>query len=148
MILGASTCSWASLNVCLNHQCLLTTLEEAIVSSFVPKVCYTALDVIGDIGSTLGASYSSSIIGMGSWDFLDANSSSNFTSLLTCMPYYQSSTTLYKDHSPWVLIYCHYLVDWWTSICKVEASKIPNPLLQNSFHCNVDLLVVSSYFVM
>ena len=26
-----------------------------------------------------------------------------------CKPYYQSSTTLHKDHSTWVLIYCPYL---------------------------------------
>ena len=66
----------------------------------------------------------------------------------TCKTYYQTYTRFYKDHSTWVLIYCPYLVSWGTSVCKVATSKIPNPLHQNSFHYNVDLLIVSSCFLM
>ena len=66
----------------------------------------------------------------------------------TCKPYYEHSLALYKDPSTWVLIYYPYLVAWQTSICKVAVSKLPNPFLQNSFQCNVDVLVVSSYFFM
>ena len=65
---------------------------------------------------------------------------------LPCKPYYLSSPKPYKDHSTWVLIYCLYLVSWGESICKVVASKIPNPLFQNSFRYDVYLLVVSSCF--
>ena len=39
------------------------------------------------------------------------------------------------------------LHSWWTFVCKVTTLGITNPLLQNSFHCDVDLLIVSSYLL-
>ena len=63
-----------------------------------------------------------------------------------CNPYCQSSATLYKDYNAWVLIYCLYLVAWGKFVCKAITLEIPDPLLQISFHYDVDMLVVSFFF--
>ena len=53
-----------------------------------------------------------------------------------CNPYYQS----------WVLIYCPSF-SWGKFLCIVVASEISNLPLQNFFRRDVDLLVISSYFM-
>jgi hypothetical protein len=65
-----------------------------------------------------------------------------------CKTYYQLCATLYRDRSTWMLIYLSSFVASKKSNCMVASSKIPNPLLQNYFHYDVDFLVVSSYFVL
>jgi hypothetical protein len=57
---------------------------RGIVSPSSPEGCCIASEVTSDSGSTFGASYSKSFVArIGSWNFLDVKSSSNFTSLLT-----------------------------------------------------------------
>jgi hypothetical protein len=64
-----------------------------------------------------------------------------------CNPYFQSFEKPYRGHNIWVLIYCPSFVTGGASVCIVVASEMPNPLLQIPFQCDVDLLLVSSYFV-
>ena len=58
-------------------------------------------------------------------------------------PYYQSFATPYKSHSTWEIVYYPSSISLGRPVCMVVILKTPNPPLQNFFHYDVDLLVLS-----
>ena len=60
-----------------------------------------------------------------------------------CKPYYESLATPYKDHNTWEIVYYPSSIALGRPIFMVVILKTPNLPLQNFFHCDVDLLVVS-----
>ena len=62
------------------------------------------------------------------------------------MPLYKSFGTPYKADSTWEIIYYPSCISLRTSICIVVTLKPPNLPLQNIFHYDVDMLVVSFDF--